>query len=474
MKRYSRLILAVAAILCAAACGKDPKADNEGEKGEQEEQEESYEGLTPISFTETTARLANPERGWYSGKTIGPGDKAISASTLKTWRKTGKTICLYEVELDDFVKKDIDASFLELIQKDFDALREAGLKCVLRFGYSWDYRASGVTADEKPYDATPEQCLRHVAQVKPLLQKNGDVIMCLQAGFVGIWGEWYYTDNFEDAGSAKFTGRKALVEALLDAMPQNRQVQMRTGNYKVKALGVTFADTLSDANAFKPTPLARLGFHNDCFLADGSDKGTWGSKAEKAYMVNASAYTIMGGETCELHSTYCKCDNSLKAMADQHWTYLHDGYRQEVLEGWKTGKCYTEITDRLGYRLVLDKAFVPEKATAGQDVRIVLKIRNDGFAPPMNPRGAEIILKGSGTPTVITLDDDPRFWKAGEVHTVDVSFKAPAAGSYDVCLNLPDPEETLKTNPAYSIRLANEDVWDEATGYNKIFKLTVE
>ena len=42
------------------------------------------------------------------------------------------------------------------------------------------------------------------------------------------------------------------------------------------------------------------------------------------------------------------------------------------------------------------------------------------------------------------------------------------AGEYELYLNLPDPEVTLYNNPAYSIRLANENVWDETTGYNKL------
>ena len=41
-------------------------------------------------------------------------------------------------------------------------------------------------------------------------------------------------------------------------------------------------------------------------------------------------------------------------------------------------------------------------------------------------------------------------------------------GEYELYLNLPDPEVALYNNPAYSIRLANQDIWDETTGYNKL------
>ena len=40
----------------------------------------------------------------------------------------------------------------------------------------------------------PEE--KFTKQLKPVLQKNEDVIFVLQAGFVGAWGEWYYTTHF--------------------------------------------------------------------------------------------------------------------------------------------------------------------------------------------------------------------------------------------------------------------------------------
>ncbi|MEX0679841.1 MAG: hypothetical protein WD097_00525, partial [Balneolales bacterium] len=39
---------------------------------------------------------------------------------------------------------------------------------------------------------------------------------------------------------------------------------------------------------------------------------------------------------------------------------------------------------------------------------------------------------------------------------------------YEVLLNLPDPTETLRDRPAFSIRLANAGTWEEATGFNRL------
>lgn len=42
-----------------------------------------------------------------------------------------------------------------------------------------------------------------------------------------------------------------------------------------------------------------------------------------------------------------------------------------------------------------------------------------------------------------------------------------ADGNYALALWLPDDEaESLQNNPEYAIQFANENVWDEATGFN--------
>ena len=72
-------------------------------------------------------------------------------------------------------------------------------------------------------------------------------------------------------------------------------------------------------------------------------------------------------------------------------------------------------------------------------------------------------------------DVDPRYWFAGEKHILDKTIKLPAdaSGKCTLYLNLPDPKPTLHDNPLYSIRLANDDVWEEETGYNKVAEFTL-
>jgi hypothetical protein len=71
---------------------------------------------------------------------------------------------------------------------------------------------------------------------------------------------------------------------------------------------------------------------------------------------------------------------------------------------------------------------------------------------------------------------DPRFWLPGEEHTFTLSctLDPGMSGEYKLYLNLPDPYPSIHDDPRFSIRLANENMWDETTGYNLLATINVE
>lgn len=126
------------------------------------------------------------------------------------------------MRIDGRVRAGLILATLTLLQRQFDAIRTAGLTAILRFAYTDD-----VAGD----DAAPAQVLRHIEQLTPLLRQNAYVIATVQAGFVGAWGEWYYTRHFGNEGrvsAADQANRAAVVQALLNALPATRTVQLRT------------------------------------------------------------------------------------------------------------------------------------------------------------------------------------------------------------------------------------------------------
>ena len=430
-----------------------------------------YSHLNHISFTESDAVFPNPERGFYSTASFKRATASpITADRIRSARLENRTIFYMGFYPKQYMDGDISDEFLQMVRANMQVLRENGAKCVMRFVYS-------DSESEKPWDAKPEIVQKHISNIKPILQEYGDVIMCLQAGFVGVWGEWYYTENFVFGPDTpeEHALRKEVIDAMLDALPADRSVGLRTPMFKRMMYATGYRDTLTLATAYDGSAKARLSGFNDCFGASANDQGTFDNDASREYWKRDTRYVLMGGETCAV-SQYCECDVTLKDLEDYHWTYLNSEYNRQVHKVWKDGNCWDEVERRLGYRLSLADVYHSE-AAAGKDFNVVLQIRNTGFAAPMNGRAFELVLvDGNGRKTVYEMNDiDPRYWFAGRTFNIDKVIRIPddASGRCTLYLNLPDPKPTLHDNPLFSIRLANDDIWDETTGYNKILEFNI-
>ena len=439
-----------------------PESTEVGPTGPSEHHPD-LEGVKVV-FTESTAPLVNPERGHYRARNIYHPSDELKASEVKAQRMAGYTLWYLGFYLTDFMEGNISSDFLDTFQASMDALREGGAKCVLRFAYR-DYHN-----DKDEMDPDVEIVLHHVEQLKPLLQRNEDVIFVLQAGFVGAWGEWYYTSHFgfNPRTDADYLPRKRLADALLDALPVSRQVQLRTPQFKMRMYGLSVRDTLTAATSHDGSPISRLAGHNDCFGASETDYGTFDNETgDREFWKAETRYTIMGGETCGL-SDYCTCTASLKDMADYHWTYLNRDYHSDVLNRWKSSGCYNEVVSRLGYRLVMTDLFYARDFTVGKPCSVILRFYNTGFAAPMNPRDAILVWETpDGERVETSLDSDPRTWQPG-YHTVAGNF-TPSTSKGTLYLKLSDP--LLRERPEYCIALANEQVFDPGTGLNKLFEI---
>lgn len=419
---------------------------------------------TAVNYTEKEGEVLGPERGIYAGFEV-PRDQ-LNAAAVRAKVLTGHTVQMVEFNLHDFMSGNISSAFLTKIQDSFDAFREAGAKAIVRFAYVFEYDTNA--GSSVITDPEVDQVLKHVEQLKPVLQKNEDVIFVLQAGFVGAWGEWYYTSHFgmNPSSTSDYASRKSLTDALLDALPSSRQIELRTPKFKMKMYGKSVADTLTAATAHDGSNSSRLAGHNDCFGADANDEGTFDGDDTRKYWKAESRYTIMGGETCKV-SEYSKCSATLKDLEDYHWTYLHDGYHETVIANWKKDGCYDEIKARLGYRLVLKDVHY-EAIKAGEKCKITIRLYNKGYAAPMNPRNAWLVWVGSdGKTQKSLLGADPRSWHSG--YNAVVTTFTPTTDKGTLYLELSDP--LLSDNPDYSMPLANNDVFDASTGYNKLFEI---
>ena len=469
-----------------------------------------------IIYKEDNADIVNPERGFY----IPSGTRAsnfvpLNAALLESYRNIPQHInkATYKVNvsliyrgyvLDSFKDKPISQEFLNNLQKDFDAVREAGLKMIIRFAYTNTAKDGNCNSEYKicpPYGDAPAQIVfHHIRQLKPLLQKNADVIAVMQEGFIGIWGESYFTDYFGDAstnGIGKVTDsgwdlRNELLKRLLDALPKDRMIQVRTPQIKQKYIygpsAIVNATPLKTEEAFTGEDKSRIGFHNDCFLSSPDDYGTYmdyGSSTQarkpanevlRKYIEQDTRFTAVGGETCDdTFSPQNDCEPGGHAeteMRNMHYSFLNAAYNTDVDNDWDSGGCINSIKKKLGYRFVLDETRFPKKTRIGKSFKLFIQIDNLGYASPFNPRPLELVLRNQQTneEKIILLKTDVRFLFSGphEIKEEIQLSKNVAFGKYSIFLFSPDANVGLKKRPEYCLRLANLGTWESNTGYNNL------
>lgn len=399
--------------------------------------------------------LMNPERGFYEPVSL------MEQTNFDYVRQAGQTVIFSYVRLDEFRDRSLPQAFLGNLEASLDRVRAADLKLILRFSYNF-----GPYPNSEP-DAPLTRVLEHIEQVRPVLEDHRDVIMVVQAGFIGAWGEWHTSTN--DLTTPQ--NRETILRALLDAVPLERMVQIRYPSAKVDVFGDA---PLMGAQAFSGMPAARVGHHNDCFLSSANDVGTYGrgdaSMAEElAYLEEETKFVPMGGETCAVNPPRSACASTLAEMQRLHFSYINLAYHGDVVDGWRAGGCFDEIRDRLGYRLAVTEVAHSECVRPGGQLSVRLDIENRGYAAPFNSRPVRLVLRNGDTTIAASVDGaDLRGFGPGS-HSVEAMLGVPediSDGDWELALWLPDAAESLETNPAYAIRLANEDVWDGSVGYN--------
>ena len=133
------------------------------------------------------------------------------------------------VILDSFFNSRLIDELLEKREKDFIATDAAGCTMGLRFSYNLNDHPDDSGYDTS--DADIELAEEHVEQLGKLLRKWQHVIMTIEAGFIGAWGEWYISENYSDPENdfqptqGQILKRKRLGKGILDNFP-DRQIAL--------------------------------------------------------------------------------------------------------------------------------------------------------------------------------------------------------------------------------------------------------
>lgn len=409
----------------------------------------------------------------------------------------------------------------QTMQTYFDELQRQGKKAVLRFAYERDFMGRAAVGP------TGNQILAHLDQLKPFLEKNKDLILVVQAGMIGAWGEWHSSiHGLENSEETK----AAVLEKLLSVVPQERNVQVRLPEFK---------NLLKD----KPELYKRLSFHDD-FIVIRPDR--WDADMHEGtpkfdQIVNESPYLVVDGELPwgfwsvgadpdspsagwiidglqtarrlflqhytslsvihnykEQHANNKYDENNppeysmivwKKSMITedslrQHHMPVSDSYFQKK-DGTKAERnVFDYIRDHLGYRIELQSLQMPEKLKTGKENLVNLSLINRGFATVFGEHPVcFVLIDEEGMITEFPTTANPVHWQPFQpndstytplLHSVDASLALPASlapGTYKLGLWIPDASERLMYNPRYSIRCANGDTdwWiskDGAYGVN--------
>ena len=431
----------------------------------------------PVFYTASTEVIPNPERGYfYYTETHyhfdGTGHVALNASTLASARTgtatyngidfTGRTIVFryYYIEKYKTVAM-IDPAYLNLLAADLAMVRTAGCKIILRFAY--------YNQQDSDSDATPAYVRGHIQQLAPILNQYADIIHAVEAGFIGAWGEWYYTNNFGDQGnvsSQNITDRNSVIDALLTNLDPNIFVLLRYIGTRQAYL-----------NSIAPNPggnALRLGHHNDAFLAGYANFGTYttfSSQTESFNRLYLDAITNIpvGGESANYNPPDSDWTNASTELATHKFSFLNPNYYAQTVQNWGQANNDT-VSRKLGYRIRMISSSIPGTMTGGSQASFQVVVVNDGWLPPVRNRPVYLVLDdGNGHNATCTLSTDIRSWTPGTQITLNGTITAPTTSAvYNSFLTLPDPSSAIANNPLYMIQTANVGTWNATTGRNAL------
>lgn len=140
----------------------------------------------------------------------------------------------------------LPASAITRMQEFFDQARKWNIKLLLRFAYQYDQQNGGTVRPGAKGEARQSVMNSHLDQLKPLLEKNKDILHVVQVGMIGAWGEWH---SYSDSGDYAID-EAALVRKVLQTVPAGVFAQIRLPQYKNL---ISAADPL----------YKRISFHDD-------------------------------------------------------------------------------------------------------------------------------------------------------------------------------------------------------------------
>ena len=428
----------------------------------------------PMNYSETADSFPNPERGFYVPVML----KLKETDTSIPERYLNNNFIHLRVDISNFGENEtrISDSALEALDQTLELIKKNGGTTILRFSY--DSYFSGKTILEPGL----KMMKTHIEQVSSILEKHEPVIACVEAGMLGLYGEYH--------GTAKCTtkNRTAIIQAWLEHLSSKFIINVRTPGYIASWAGITLEQLCR--NGTKKKGIERIGIYNDGYLGSNSDLGTYENREDELDWIDEQTdSTFFGGEI----SNYIEKDtpkNTAKYMESEgfltHTSYLNiqwnytviENLKKEIFDGkdslYKGLSGYEYVNNHLGYRFVLTGSQI---STSGHYLSISMQINNVGFGSMANDKKATIILDSENSRYELPLEDfDIRTCKSqyqiNYQNYIDITHIDP--GYYHVYLRISEYGDYTSDDNYNCVRFANDSSqWNELFGANRIGEVQI-
>jgi len=419
------------------------------------------------SFQECADDLNNPDQGFYEPVVIAL-KRSKSCSDSDTRLSTSETVLHLRFDISDFKGESrISDNALSCVEKYLKNARKNGKSAVVRFSYDKNY--AGNYNNPEPYSMSTIE--NHISQLSQVLVNYKEVIIAIEAGMLGPWGEMHGS-TFGNDYNCKTRVFKAWLSNT-SKIPILARTPVAIFKYFGKSLDQMERDTIS-----KSDKGYWLGIYNDCFLASSSDQGTYtiDRTRETKWLSNQNKHLPYGGETCKTAS-YNDLTNAVKEMKLLKLNYLNKEYHDGVISKWKSStwsgsdslfngmKGYDYIKRHLGHRLYLKSISV--KYERYGSFELSAKLGNSGFGNLLKPKKIDLIFVNSNGSII-------KRKKVGSYSgSLSLSFESTllssSYSSYKVymCFYSSKEGNTLY----YPMRLANKNIYNSSLKAHLLFNV---
>lgn len=360
-----------------------------------------YTELKTIKLNENDELLINPERGVYTQ--IDASQSDMIEGYYNGDEDVEFRLVLIAYNLNEYVNQEIlpEEKLLEL-EKALETAREYGMGVILRPAYYF-------SGDEEYVEPSEFSIiLGHEKQISDIINQYSDVIVCVQAGFIGPYGEWHSSDYMD-------SDYIILLENMLNDIDENIDIGIRSPRFIREAIS-------------KGLDSDRFGYFDDGMFGSDTDLGTYVdddySRADELNWLSENIKTPFNGGEFPYVNEFSSADNAVSELNLMQATYLNQYYNYEVWEDWKNSEYQGEnaaeyIMNHLGYRLSISEVIVPLKAGKLKVNNISGNIRNSGFAK---------------------TDDDYRLYlavkKDNELYYIETVYKYTSKGNIEFSVEL--------------------------------------